>query len=896
MLKRHKSLSATRGPKSAPVVSNLEEVPKYVSHWKLKDVLKLPSQKAANSQSQSPGLSANLIVSPAPPTTSSEETTVGRCNCCAALLTYPSKAQKFRCSICNSTNVSSKPPTEDPKNEVPHLISSKYIKKLIDACLRDAEVPLSEDRKKSIHEVFEPLSTYLYRAFKSYICLNNSFRIKKSSKKAHYSTSNLDLADIRNAFGMLLRLPTKRPLYNALCGASEGLKRVYIFNQDDPRSLLRVLILLEIPFLPKCLSTQVVDAKMIRSMVDVPEIKALCYDILKRCLGILAYCHNSSSNNYYASWFSKLPAQDFSNKIDLINLYITFHLKKYFYVANNPQLSRSKSVPTAVPVTRRRHSNDEYLDTLNLKEDLDMDASREDPEPLLLPLQLLSTKLHKPSETKIKIHQYGNDWHIKTAAMVLNTFLKANSIREHSIDLSSFYNSLVDFVNMKLDFDTWQLDSKKSQSTVDPLRSELQTVLEYIHGTTSRSLGEQASYYFCQYPFLISLGGKISILEYEARKTMERKAEEAFINSLDKRIAFDVYFRVKVRREYIVQDSLHSLKTNSNNLKKSLRVQFINEPGVDAGGLKKEWFLLLTKAILQPLAQMFYNVEDSNLLWFNVKPLDNIEIYYLFGAILGLAIYNSTILELKFPLAFYKILLGKQVDLNNYRELFPESFRNLMKLKGYNDEELEAIGITFEVSFKDSFGKVYTRELLPGGSSRTVTSANLDLYIEKYTKFFMSNGISKQIDALARGFINVVGGNGLSLFLSEEIRLLLCGSDEKVDIEILKSVTKYVGWETPEVAQNSTIVQWFWEYMEQMSLGDQKKLLVFVTGSDRVPATGIQNLKFKISLLNKGRDTNRLPVAHTCFNEIALYNYQSKQKFKDKLDLAVHESSGFGIK
>lgn len=882
MLKRHKSVSASRGPQSAPVVSNVESVPKSASHWKIKDVLKLLSQKMATK-----GLGPAVAASPSPsPSVSSEETTVGKCNCCAALLTYPSKAQKFRCSICNSTNVLSKPPTEDLKNEVPHLISAKYVKKLIDACLRDAEIPL-DNRKKSIHEVFEPLSTYLYQAFKSYICLNNSFRIKKSSKKAHYSKSNLDLQDIRLTFSLLLRLPTKRPLYNALYGASEGLKRVYAYNQEDPRALLRVLILLEIPFLPKCLSAQVVDATMIRSMVDVPEIKALCYDILKRCLGILAFSHNTSSNNYYASWFSKLPSEEFSNKIDLINLYITFHLKKYFYVVNNPQLSRSKSVPTAS--SRRRHSNDEYLETLNLKDNLNLDGDL--PEPLQLPAK----PLKKHSETKIKIHQYGNDWHIKTAAIILNTFLKANSIREHSIDLSSFYNSLVDFVNIKLDFDTWQLETKKNLPSIDPLRTELQAVLEYIHGTSSHNT-EQVSYYFCQYPFLISLGAKISILEYEARKQMERKAEEAFINSLDKRIAFDVYFRVKVRREYIVQDSLHCIKTNSNNLKKSLRVQFINEPGVDAGGLKKEWFLLLTKAILHPLAGVFYNVEDSNLLWFNVKPVDNVGIYYLFGAILGLAIYNSTILELKFPLAFYKILLGKQNDLSNYRQLFPESYRNLMKLKDYNDEELQAIGVTFEVSFKDLFGKVYTQELLPGGAKKVVTCSNLDLYIEKYTKFFMSDGISKQIDALANGFINVVGGNGLSLFLSEEIQLLLCGSDEKVDVEILKSVTNYVGWDTPEAAENSTIVQWFWEYMDQMSLADQKRLLVFVTGSDRVPATGIQNLKFKISLLNKGKDSMGLPIAHTCFNEIALYNYLSKKKFKEKLDWAVFESAGFGIK
>lgn len=35
-------------------------------------------------------------------------------------------------------------------------------------------------------------------------------------------------------------------------------------------------------------------------------------------------------------------------------------------------------------------------------------------------------------------------------------------------------------------------------------------------------------------------------------------------------------------------------------LKKSLRIEFVGEDGVDAGGLRKEWFLLLVRHLFDP--------------------------------------------------------------------------------------------------------------------------------------------------------------------------------------------------------------------------------------------------------------------------------------------------------
>jgi hypothetical protein len=50
--------------------------------------------------------------------------------------------------------------------------------------------------------------------------------------------------------------------------------------------------------------------------------------------------------------------------------------------------------------------------------------------------------------------------------------------------------------------------------------------------------------------------------------------------------------------------SCAQIATKQKDLKKKLRVSFVQEPGLDMGGLTKEWFLLLIRDIFQVSAQL----------------------------------------------------------------------------------------------------------------------------------------------------------------------------------------------------------------------------------------------------------------------------------------------------
>lgn len=71
--------------------------------------------------------------------------------------------------------------------------------------------------------------------------------------------------------------------------------------------------------------------------------------------------------------------------------------------------------------------------------------------------------------------------------------------------------------------------------------------------------------------------------------------------------------------------------------------------------------------------------------------------FELIGILIGLAIYNSHILEFQFPLVLYKKLMGQSVGLDDLQELHPEVYRSLNKLVGMSDEELSSLALTFQV-------------------------------------------------------------------------------------------------------------------------------------------------------------------------------------------------------
>lgn len=72
-------------------------------------------------------------------------------------------------------------------------------------------------------------------------------------------------------------------------------------------------------------------------------------------------------------------------------------------------------------------------------------------------------------------------------------------------------------------------------------------------------------------------------------------------------------------------------------------------------------------------------------------------------------------------------------------------------------------------------------------------------------------------------------------------------------------------------------------------------------GTSKVPLEGFKALQGvsgpqKFQIHKAYGPTNRLPSAHTCFNQLDLIEYESKEQLRERLLLALQEGSeGFGF-
>ncbi|XP_063708431.1 ubiquitin-protein ligase E3A isoform X2 [Culicoides brevitarsis] len=353
------------------------------------------------------------------------------------------------------------------------------------------------------------------------------------------------------------------------------------------------------------------------------------------------------------------------------------------------------------------------------------------------------------------------------------------------------------------------------------------------------------------------------------------------------------YLRLKVRRDHIIDDALVELEmfamANPKDLKKQLKVEFAGEQGIDEGGVSKEFFQLIVEEIFNPDYGMFVHNLDSHNVWFNPTSFENEAQFTLIGIVLGLAIYNSIILPVNFPMVVYRKLMGMKGSFRDLEDFSPVLYRSLKSLLDYEENDMEDTFVqTFKITYQDVFGDTITHELKPDGDSIFVNQENKFEFVELYADFMLNKSIEKQFKAFKKGFQMVTDESPLHLlFRPDEIELLVCGSRD-FDFNQLEETTVYVGY-----SENSQIIKDFWDIVHKLPIDLKRKLLQFTTGSDRVPVGGLSNVNLMIN--RSGPDSDRLPTSHTCYNVLLLPEYPSKEKLEDRLLKAINYSTGFGM-
>ncbi|KAK1759478.1 ubiquitin-protein ligase E3A [Echria macrotheca] len=397
-------------------------------------------------------------------------------------------------------------------------------------------------------------------------------------------------------------------------------------------------------------------------------------------------------------------------------------------------------------------------------------------------------------------------------------------------------------------------------------------------------------------------------------------------------VATSKYLVLNIKRERLLRDTFDQLwRREERELMRPLKVHLgedNGEEGFDSGGVQQEFFRMAVAEALNPDYGAFSVDERTRMTWFVPGSMEPEWKFEIVGLLVSLAVYNGLTLPVTFPKALYRKLLGEPVtELHHIADGWPDLAHGLTLLLEW-DETNGSVEDVFARTYEFSasvFGQNVSREMRPslGEASSSagdewpqfpdiawhsaghpapqtgnpgedeapmVTNANRDAFVSDYIRYLTDISVKRQYEAFARGFRMCLHPKSLGLLTPAILQSIVEGVQE-IDLSELKRYARYVGWD----ASHRTVKD-FWSIVKRYDEPMKRKLLEFVTASDRVPVGGIKNVVFVLQRNGVESEPNaRLPTSYTCYGTLLLPEYKDKETLREKLASALENAQGFGF-
>ncbi|KAL1898604.1 hypothetical protein Sste5346_003508 [Sporothrix stenoceras] len=417
------------------------------------------------------------------------------------------------------------------------------------------------------------------------------------------------------------------------------------------------------------------------------------------------------------------------------------------------------------------------------------------------------------------------------------------------------------------------------------------------------------------------------------------------------KMASTKYLVLDINRDTILQDAFDQLwRREERELLRPLKVRLgegSGEEGIDSGGVQHEFFRLALTEALDPDYGAFTVDSRTHMAWFNPTTLEADWKFELIGLLVSLALFNGISLPVTFPKALYRKLLGEPVnELHHISDGWPDLASGLTSLLEWNEQDgaVEDVFVrTYEFSV-DMFGQPVSRvmgddctpwpkiresilgdidmpstlpegasdgaaaasstpveapsapkaalltDANPGDDAPMVTSENRNAYVTDYIRYLTDTSVHAQYEAFARGFLKCLHPKSLKLLSPALLQSLLEGQQD-IDIDELRQHTRYVGWDS-----NHATVRDFWSIVSEFDDPMKRKLLEFVTASDRMPVGGAKTMQFVVQRNGEEEAVGgHLPTAYTCYGTLLLPEYPNREVLQERLGMALENSKGFGF-
>ncbi|XP_042325644.1 E3 ISG15--protein ligase HERC5-like [Sceloporus undulatus] len=352
----------------------------------------------------------------------------------------------------------------------------------------------------------------------------------------------------------------------------------------------------------------------------------------------------------------------------------------------------------------------------------------------------------------------------------------------------------------------------------------------------------------------------------------------------------DMVNELHVRRQHLMQDTWQCIRSvTANWFQQCLKVCFEGEPGIDDGGVSQEFFTVLRRELCAPEIKIFRHFDNSHLIWFSHQVPAQEDIYFLIGNLVGMALYNSKIAPFPFPLALFKKMANIQPTLEDLKELSPVVGSSLQAILDEPcDDVIENMMLDFTI-VEEYEGSKIENDLKENGANLPVTKCNRKEYVDAYVRYIFTDSVENQFEDFMRGFERGCPTKKWKIFLPVELQVVLLGH-EAYDWEQLEKNTKYTGYEKTEQT-----IKNFWAVFHDLPEESKKDFLAFLTGTDRIPAEGMEKFTFTITDAKKADPDQWYPESSTCFRILILPRYSNRDILKKMFLGALENFEKFGL-
>ena len=353
--------------------------------------------------------------------------------------------------------------------------------------------------------------------------------------------------------------------------------------------------------------------------------------------------------------------------------------------------------------------------------------------------------------------------------------------------------------------------------------------------------------------------------------------------------------QININRNHIIKESLSQI--NDINIFKEWKINFIGETNYDAGGIMREWFTTIFKALEDKNLKLFIESETDTFSYI-INPLlkrnsNNFKYFSLIGKLMAKALIDNITVNICFNKLIYKMILQEEIKFEELVFINKPLYNSIENMQTF---EISDLGIYYNIELKDFDNNIHSFDIKKNGINIQVE--NIQDYIKNRIDF-MTTLYEPFIKRIRDSLFNIIPKEVIQSFTSDQLELIINGRPF-IDLEEWKIFTEY----REPYNINHEIIIWFWNILSQLTQEQLSNLLMFATGSSRVPLGGFEQLesnrgnisRFTIESIPYIPSHKNYIKAHTCFNRLDIPYFKNKKELKEAiLYICNNKILGFGI-